>query len=63
MKFPGHILSYNIDEKQKFPTLNPQMHINRLQWIDETVLRIINYEGVEKLLDTSDNELREIKFN
>lgn len=41
---------------------SPVEVMNRFMWVDQSTIRIINREGVEKLLDLKDN-FREIEYN
>jgi len=37
--------------------------MNRFKWIDDETIRIINHEGIEKLVYLKDRELIEIEYN
>ena len=37
--------------------------MNRFKWIDDETIRIINHEGIEKLVYLKDKELVEIEYN
>ena len=36
--------------------------MNRFMWVDNSLIRIINYEGIEKIIDI-DNNFKEIEYN
>jgi hypothetical protein len=37
--------------------------MNRFKWIDDETIRIINHEGIEKIVYLKDDELIEIEYN
>lgn len=44
--------------------LEPASEImNRFKWVDDDTIRIINHEGIEKIVDLKDNQLLEIEYN
>jgi hypothetical protein len=36
---------------------------SRFRWIDESTIYVINQQGIERLIDISDNQFKEIEFN
>lgn len=37
--------------------------MNRFKWVDEETIRIINNEGIEKIIDLKSSKLEEIEYN
>jgi hypothetical protein len=47
---------YRIDKYLMDPSKeNPKDIMNRFRWIDAKTIKIINLEGIEKLIDLSNN--------
>jgi hypothetical protein len=44
-------LAYDDKDKKKLPIDS----INRIQWIDNRLIRLVNKEGVEKIIDFQDD--------
>lgn len=40
----------------------PRHIMNRFKWIDESTIRVINKEGIEKIVDMK-NGFKEVEFN
>jgi hypothetical protein len=53
-KIPHEILNY--DE------LSARAGVNRVQWLNNRLIRIVNLEGVEKIMDIQDN-FKEVESN
>jgi hypothetical protein len=45
-----------------FDKLSSLAAINRVQWLDNRLIRIVNLEGVEKIMDVHDN-FKEVESN
>jgi len=37
--------------------------MNRFKWVDEETIRLINFEGIEKIIDLKSRSLDEIEYN
>ena len=42
---------------------DPKVIMNRLRWIDDQTVQIINQEGIEKLLTVGGQRLDEVEYN
>ena len=54
-KIPDRLMSSSLE------SLHDQA--SRFRWIDENTIHVINQQGIERLIDITDNNFNEIEFN
>ena len=55
---PKDILTFDMSKENE----KPIEAINRIQWIDNRIIRVVNLHGIEKLIDFQKN-FEEVGFN